>query len=127
MPKQAPTLFVYRQQDTSNIIVRNLILAELRGHGFVQRGSLLAHPSNIIFHPKTYRLSSGKQDIVLRLNNEYFCTHTLMQLLNFRARGDEEQVGLALAQAVVAAGLTIPPDAFIHLFEQVFANEPETL
>jgi len=118
--------FIYRQEESPQAMLRKIICAELESHGFRQQGALLAHEQNIIFDPRTLRLSSGRQEIVLKLNNEYFCTHTLMQLLGFRSRGDEEQVGLALAQAIVAAGLTIPAEAFIHLFEQVFTHEAET-
>src|SRR3989344_786819 len=60
-------------------------------------------------------------------NNEFMCQHTISHLLNFEYNGDEEQIGLALAKAVVSSGLTIPKEAFIYLFDKVYKDEKAKL
>jgi len=103
-------------------IIHNLILSELKNHGFKEDNALLRY-KKIIFNPKNYNFSSKNKNIVLKINNEFMCQHTINSLLKFEHIGDEEQTGIALAKSVVSSGLTIPKDVFIHLFESVYKDE----
>jgi len=122
IPKQSKKSFILNPKDSPKTIVHNLIIHELLNHNFQQKNNQFIY-KKIIFNPKDYSFSSRKKQVVLKLNNEYMCQHTLKQLSTFNYFGDEEQVGMALAKAIVTAGLTIPQEAFIHLFEKVYKNE----
>jgi len=64
--------------------------------------------------------AKGKS-IVLALNEGFLCDHTLSQLLAFKPKGTyEEQVGMELANSLVEAGLLMPKEQFILLFEKVY-------
>ncbi len=107
---------------TPKQIIHELILSELKNHGFKKRDKLFKL-KKLTFDPKNYNFSSRNKNIVLKLNNEFMCSHTLNNLLKFEHFGDEEQTGLALAKAVVSSGLTIPKEVFINLFEQIYKDE----
>lgn len=107
---------------TPKQVIHELILLELKNHGFKKKDNILKL-KKVIFNPETYSLSSGNSNIVLKLNNEFMCQYTINNLLNFEHTGDEEQTGLALAKSVVSSGLTIPKEIFIHLFEQTYTDE----
>ena len=62
-----------------------------------------------------------KKSVVLALNEGFLCKHTLSQLLSFKPKGKyEEQVGMELANALVEAGILMPKEQFILLFEKVY-------
>jgi len=111
---------------TPKQIIHELILTELKSHGFKKRDNLFKL-KKITFDPKTYIFSTRNKNIVLRLNNEFMCQHTIKNLLNFEHSGDEEQIGLAFAKTIVSSGLTIPKEAFIHLFETIYKDEKAKL
>lgn len=111
---------------TPKQVIHELILMELENHGFKERDNLFKL-KKITFDPETHNFSSRNKNIVLKINNEFMCQHTINSLLNFNFNGDEEQTGLALAKAIVSSGLTIPKDIFIHLFEQVHKGEKAKL
>ena len=61
---------------------------------------------------------------VLKGKEGYLCQHTITELLSFTSEGYEEKVGRDLAHAFVAAGISVPKETFITIFEKVY-KEPE--
>jgi hypothetical protein len=57
------------------------------------------------------------------MNEGFLCPTTFAALMDFKARGNEEEVGLNLAQAIVDAGLNIPEQVFVRIFEKKFKTE----
>ena len=111
---------------TPKQLIHELVLLELKNHGFKKNKDIFKL-KKFIYNPKEHSFSSRNKNIVLKLNNEFMCQHTISHLLNFEYNGDEEQIGLALAKAVVSSGLTIPKEAFIYLFEKVYKDEKAKL
>ncbi len=67
--------------------------------------------------------AKGKS-IVLALNEGFLCEHTLQALLDFTPKGTyEEQVGMELANTLVEAGILMPKEHFILLFEKVYKQK----
>lgn len=61
------------------------------------------------------------KNAALELNEGYLCDHTLNQLLNFVGEGTrEEEVGQRLANAMLEAGISVPQETFVQLFNKIF-------
>jgi len=70
---------------------------------------------------KDDQFKTRRKSIVLALNEGFLCQQTLSQLLAFKPKGTyEEQVGLELANTLVEAGIMMPKEQFILLFEKVY-------
>jgi len=67
---------------------------------------------------------SGKP-FVLKGKDGYLCLFTLKKLLNFESKGYDEKVGKDLAHAFVDAGIDIPQEAFVQVFEKVYKHPEE--
>jgi hypothetical protein len=57
--------------------------------------------------------------ISIAINNGFMCRYTLIGLLDFKPSGDEEHDGYMLARAFVEAGINVPHDIFVILFEKM--------
>ncbi|MEM4264087.1 MAG: hypothetical protein QW666_04325 [Candidatus Woesearchaeota archaeon] len=113
-----------RQKDTTVDItgmqfqeaVLKLVKQELLNHGFnenLENEGVKADLANKSF-------VSGKRNIVLALNEGFLCSQTLNEVLSFKPEGHEEQAGEKLATVLVEAGLKLPKDVFVTLFEKVY-------
>ena len=109
--------------DYPESVVR-LISLHLKQIGFVEveneTGTVLAK-DNLGFSADTLSFSHLKtgKPVVLKSFDGYLCNHTIKQLSDFKKTGDEEQTGYALAKACIAAGLNIPKESFVELFEKI--------
>lgn len=88
-------------------VIPALIAAELENHDQDVRVDLKRRTVEI----------GGKQQ-VLALNGGYLCTRTLKDIYNALHTRNEEQPGTALAESFSRAGLRIPPEAFIVLYQR---------
>ena len=61
-------------------------------------------------------LRNGR-NVSIQLNEGFLCSYTLKNLLNFRFKGD--QAGYKLASAFVEAGICVPQELFIKIFEKL--------
>lgn len=97
--------------------VMSLIKQELQNHGFDETltfdNKIKADLENAAFN------NSGK-NIVLAMNEGFLCSQTLKDALNIQLTGHEEKAGTKLANALVEAGLKIPKDTFVELFEKIY-------
>ena len=104
---------IYEPEDYLSDKSRHTILKDL------VKFELARHDSNskaIKFDYNLFTLTSSNRDIVLKINQGFLCSHTIHALKDFDARGDEEDVGIALAKAFVNAGIAVPKDIFIGYF-----------
>ena len=98
----------YIDNRTRDDILKDLVKFELARH---DTGS-----KNINFDTSNFTLTSSNRGIALKINDGFLCSHTIHVLHDFDARGDEEDVGIALAKAFVSAGIAVPKDIFIGYF-----------
>lgn len=69
------------------------------------------------------KIQKNGKDICVRMNNGIFCGFTLKRLFEFDGQGAEPEVGKRLARAFVEAGIDVPQEVFVGLFEKVFEGE----
>jgi hypothetical protein len=103
-------------EDTSNYlkqremrgIVRDLIEWEIHKHDI--------HPS--FFNADNFKINYKGKDVAIKINEGYMCNHTLSKLINFKINEDEE-VGYSLAKVFVDAGINVPKELFVKIFEKI--------
>jgi len=88
--------------------VKGLVLWELFQHNIKD--------SEVDFAGMTVRRQ--KRAAVLAMNEGHLCDYTLKQLLLVR-RSDDEREGYSLAKALVEAGIAVPKELFVMLYEKV--------
>lgn len=73
------------------------------------------------------RVKKGKKDVVLLINEGFLCNLTLRNLLEFKLMDEQNDV-YRLARAFVEAGIKVPQEVFINLFEKVYksAEKPKS-
>lgn len=76
-------------------------------------------------HSFEFIQEKSKKPFVLKGKEGYLCKHTIKQLLAFTSEGFDEKVGKDLAHAFVQAGIDIPQDVFVKVFEKVYVHPEE--
>lgn len=99
-----------------NDAVMALVKQELANHGFNESLELEGVKADLL----NRSFVSGKRNVVLALNEGFLCSQTLNEVLGFKPEGYEEQAGEKLATVLVEAGLKLPKDVFVRLFEKVY-------
>ncbi len=110
-------------------IVSALIEWTLHQHGFVkdplvQKKWIYQH-GKIAADPETFKITSGKNNVTLKLNEGYMNEYTLKEItcigVNKDIKKQEQRVaGTILAKAFISAGIPIPHDVFIEIFQKVY-------
>ena len=95
-------------------VLKDLIAWEFSRHGI--------NDDVLVYHDKC-KVVKDNREICVRLNNGMLCSLTLKRLLMFEGKGSEPEVGKRLARAFVEAGIDVPQEVFIGLFEKVFRGE----
>jgi len=102
-------------------IINELIRLELINHGFKEKDELLFF-NNIFFDIKNNEVYSTNEKniknkkIVVKLNDGFFCNETINNLLKGKF-GDD--AGYKFARAFVDAGINIPKELFVILYESI--------
>ena len=102
----------YTESNDKNRIIRDLIEWELFRFG-VNRQEILIDLSSIM-------VQKSKKDIVLLINDGFLCSLTLKNLLDFKP-SDEQTDGYRLARCFVEAGIKVPQEIFIGLFQKLLS------
>ena len=99
--------------------VINLIKWELERRNFKEDNNILRR-DNISVNLNTLEVKNSKRNAVLKLNNGFICPHTLNNLLTFKSYGEADEVAVELATIFSDAGIEIPQEIFINLYQKVF-------
>lgn len=102
--------------------VQALITHELLGLGFDKKEKTLVRES-VVIDTTNWTVRNKNKPAVLKINNGYLCGHTAKQLINFTPQEDEQATGYALARKLVEAGLAVPQETFVKLFEKIQPKE----
>ncbi len=93
-------------------IITDLINWELYRHESKEKGICFFRPN------KTIR--KGKKEAVLMINHGFMCGYTIRRIFNFEPRTDDErETGKELAKRFTEAGIAIPKEVFIGVFDKV--------
>lgn len=95
------------------------ILKDLIGWEFSKRNI----GEDILVYYNKGKVQKNGKDVCVRMNNGVLCGFTLKRLFEFDGSGSEPEVGRRLARAFVEAGIDVPQDVFVALFEKVFEGE----
>ena len=117
--------FSLGSEGSAKNITKALVKWELLRHGFEENKCLIPRRTviakdNIIINLRKLSIQSKGRDVVLRLNEGFMCSHSLKHLLRFKSYGEEDEVGLELATAYAEAGIMIPKELFIEIYQKVF-------
>lgn len=105
-------------------IVLELLKWQLSCYGFaIAKNSAVNGGLRVNLDTLKFVQEKTGKPFVLQGKDGYLCQHTLKNLLQFKSAGYEEQVGRALAHALVDAGIDVPKDIFIKIFEKVYKPE----
>lgn len=73
------------------------------------------------------KIQKGKKDVALLINEGFLCSLTLRNLLEFKLVDEHTDVYL-FARAFVEAGIKVPQEVFVGLFEKLYksAEKPKS-
>jgi hypothetical protein len=103
-------------------IIRDLVRHELLLRGFEEeKGRMIKEGMIFELGPRKFVKENGEEEkLVIEMNEGFLCKYTLTNLLNFKAKDDDErEVGIKLAKAFLEAGLNVPKEIFVAYFEKV--------
>lgn len=103
--------------------VMTLLKQELQNHGFDET---LTFDNKIKADLDEKKITNSGKNIVLAMNEGFLCSQTLKDALEIELIGHEEEAGTQLAKALVEAGLSIPKDTFVQLFEKIYKGKINT-
>lgn len=101
--------------------VAELLKFELMKNGFKEtkgKGNLLIKERFAVNFDNGHFLSD-KKPVVFESNEGFICSSTFDRIMGFKPSETEEETGLRLAEAILEAGISIPHDVFVKLFEKV--------
>ncbi|MDP7180206.1 MAG: hypothetical protein QF824_02975 [Candidatus Woesearchaeota archaeon] len=102
-------------------IVSDLIKLELFNHGFKEevRGRFMVN-GDMKFDVRGKWVSHGSNgNVALAMNEGYLCRYLVKRLGSGFFGGNEKEVGYKLAKAFVEAGLKVPKEIFVGVYEKV--------
>ena len=111
---------IYLQDIDSKQLIKDLVEFNLFQHGFSKKGEKLTSDKlTLDFFSNTVR--EAKKKAVLKMNEGYLCDTTLQKVFSFKPELDksDEELGFQLANLFASAGIEVPQDVFIVLYEKI--------
>lgn len=119
--KQNRTLALDSMKEFNSLIL-DATKFELENHGFTHNNAILSK-EGIFVHLNDAKVVHKNKNSVISINEGFLCEHTLKELINFKPSTTQEETSKRLATLAVEAGLKLPAEAFVQLFEKVFKTE----
>ncbi len=70
-----------------------------------------------------FSIKKNNQKIILKINEGYLYDKTIKNIIKFKPVGDDEYIiGKEFAEVFVKAGIDIPKELFVKLFEKIIKN-----
>ncbi len=91
-------------------IIYDMIKAELKN---------LDVPEAVTIDFQRHKVHIKERNVVLKMNEGFFCTLTFRELINFKGSGIDRQVGEQLAKKLLEVGLKVEPEIFVQLFQKI--------
>jgi len=98
---------VYVRDNSFKQIVKDLVEFELLKHDV--KDFFVDFDKNLVLR--------NNRKVALQINEGFLCNYTLKNLINFKL--EEEEAGYSLAKAFVEAGIKVPQELFIKIFEKL--------
>lgn len=106
--------------------VIELVKFELMKNGFKHGKGVLKKDSFVVNFDKS-KFMDGKKPVVFESNEGFICSVTFNKIIRFKPSDTEEKTGLRFAEAILEAGISIPHNVFVKLFEKVHKPDMPTI
>ncbi|MCB9361834.1 hypothetical protein H6504_00220 [Candidatus Woesearchaeota archaeon] len=114
--KSIPDVNLYASQTSLPTIIGDLVDWELSRHTL-----------DCTYDRTHRRLLRKNKDVVIKLHHGYLCSYTIRRIVNYLKKDndeeDEREVGKDIAERCLEAGIQIPKEIFIGLFDRVATME----
>ncbi|MEM2916457.1 MAG: hypothetical protein QXT19_03825 [Candidatus Woesearchaeota archaeon] len=89
-------------------------------HGFQEGSQSMLMNGTVLADLGELRVINKTSPAVIKMHEGFLCTHTLQQAVGFiPSSNTEEIIGKELANVLLEAGLSVPHEIFVQLFEKV--------
>lgn len=109
----------YMVNNSARSIIGDLIHFELNNHGFVNEAEVLKKGDCFVNIREGTVYNQNGNYVALALNEGLLTTYAISGLINFKATFSDDETGYKLAKAFVEAGLKIPKEVFVGIFEKL--------
>lgn len=114
----------YIKKTPFNKIFFDLICLELSNYSFKQIKQHIWKKENIVVDLKNKKVydSNTKKTLCLELNNNFLTNLTLTKLFTFKPskQATKLQIGKALANTLLSAGIILEQDIFLQIFNKMY-------
>ncbi len=111
----------YLKNNAREKIIKDLIEFTIFSAGFKRSETCWINPQGFSFDFDNKKILKNKKNVVLKINEGFLCSETIQELFEI-PKGNEQEVGLKLAKDFVNAGIKIPKEIFIGVFEKTLKN-----
>jgi len=92
----------------------------LLSHGFQEGSSSMLMQGTVLADLAELKCINKTNPAVIAMHEGFLCQHTLQDAVGFIPSGNtEETIGKELANTLLEAGLSVPHEVFVQLFEKV--------
>jgi len=102
----------YIKEKSKGQMISDLVFWEMKRHG-VSKESIEFEKSSI---------KRDNKPCCIKINEGMLCGYTLSNLFNFKLESDEREEGFRLAKAFVDAGIEVPKELFIGMYEKIVGH-----
>lgn len=89
-------------------------------HGFQEGSQSMLMSGTVLADLGEGTITNKTNPAVIKMNEGFLCQHTLQQALEFVPSGTtEETIGKELASVLLEAGLSVPREVFVQLFDKM--------
>jgi len=100
-------------------------------HGFQEGSASMLMHGTVLADLGETKFINKSNPAVIAMQEGFLCDHTLKQALEFIPSGSaEEAIGKELANVLLEAGLSVPHEVFVQLFEKIaktYSAQPQHL
>lgn len=109
----------YMKENAKAVIISDLIRAELLRKGFIDKKNKLIQDKVSYLPDKNVFLVKGREkNISIASNHGFLHEWTIKRILDFKKKGNKRNSGLLLAKYFVEAGIAVPREVFVVVFEK---------
>lgn len=119
-----PEISIEEGQEFSEA-VKAIVIDELKSYGFTSyHGSRHEYVKDeLIVDLKEGKVYRKGKSVLLGIKQGHLCNHTLKQLLEFKPSERKDKTIYQLANSLVQAGIDVPQELFVALFEKLPKQE----
>jgi hypothetical protein len=100
--------------------VRAVAKWTLLQHGFQEGSQSMLMQGTVLADLAELKVINRTNPAVISMHEGFLCQHTLQQAISFIPSGNtEEIIGKELANVLLEAGLSVPHEVFVQLFEKI--------